>query len=70
MIIRDKVKDWRGKIVGFIDEDSTTGNKIARDFYGRIVGKYVKRLNLTQDFYGRQVARGDRLLMFFNTSSK
>lgn len=63
MIKREKVQDWRGKIIGFIDEDSTTGNKIARDFYGRIVGRYNKKLNVTQDFYGRKVAMGDRLLM-------
>ena len=66
MINREKVQDWRGKIIGFIDEDSTTGNKVARDFYGRIVGRYNKKFNITQDFYGRQVAKGDRLLMMIN----
>ena len=63
MMKREKIKNWRGKIIGFIDEDTKTGDKVARDFYGRIVGRYTKRLNLTKDFYGRQVARGDRLLM-------
>lgn len=63
MIKREKIQDWTGKIIGFIDEDSVTGNKVARDFYGRIVGRYNKRLDITQDFYGRQVARGDRLLI-------
>lgn len=69
MIHREKVKDWRGKIIGFIDEDSTTGDRIVRDFYGRILGKYIKKLNLTRDFYGRQIARGDRLLMLLNTEA-
>ena len=63
MIKREKIQDWTGKIIGFIDKDSVTGNKVARDFYGRIVGRYNKRLDITQDFYGRQVAKGDRLLM-------
>lgn len=63
MIKREKIQDWRGKIIGFVDEDSVTGNKVARDFYGRIVGRYNKRLDITQDFYGRQVARGDKLLI-------
>lgn len=63
MIRREKIQDWTGKIIGFVDEDSVTGNKVARDFYGRIVGRYNKRLDITQDFYGRQVARGDRLLI-------
>lgn len=66
MINRDKVKDWRGKIIGFLDEDSTNGNIVARDFYGRILGKYNKRLDITQDFYGRQVAKGNRVMMFFH----
>lgn len=66
MIKREKVQDWRGKIIGFIDEDSVTGNKVARDFYGRIVGRYNKKFDITQDFYGKQVARGDRLLMMIH----
>ena len=66
MINREKIQDWRGKIIGFIDEDSATGNKVARDFYGRIVGRYNKKFDITQDFYGKQVAKGDRLLMMIN----
>ena len=66
MINKEKVKDWRGKIIGFIEEDTTTGNRVVRDFYGRILGKYIKKLDLTRDFYGRQVARGDKLLMLLN----
>lgn len=64
MIQRDKIKDWRGKIIGFIDTDTTTGNKVVRDFYGKMLGRYNKKLDITQDFYGRQVAKGDRLMMF------
>lgn len=63
MIQKEKIKDWTGKIIGFIETDTTTGNKVVRDFYGRIKGKYNKRLNVTQDFYGRQVAKGDQVTM-------
>ena len=63
MIERQKVKDWTGKIIGFIDTDTVTGNKVIRDFYGRITGKYNKKLNITQDFYGRTVAKGDQSSM-------
>lgn len=63
MIERDKIKNWQGRIIGFVDTDTVTGNKVVRDFYGKILGKYNKRLNITQDFYGRQVAKGDRVLM-------
>jgi hypothetical protein len=63
MIQKEKIKDWTGKIIGFIETDTTTGNKVVRDFYGRIKGKYNKRLNVTQDFYGRRVAKGDQVTM-------
>lgn len=67
MIERDKVKDYSGRIIGFVDYDTTNGNKIVRDFYGKILGKYNKRLNITTDFYGRTVAKGDRCLMLLHT---
>ena len=66
MIQKEKIKDWTGKIIGFVETDSVTGNKVVRDFYGRIKGKYIKRLNVTQDFYGRQVAKGDQATMLLN----
>ncbi len=62
MIVREPVKDWRGKILGFIETDTQTGNKKIKDFYGKIKGKYNKRLDITQDFYGRKVSNGDQLL--------
>lgn len=54
------IKDFYHRIMGSIEEDSQ-GNKIARDFYQRIVGKYNKKSNLTYDFYNRIVGRGDLL---------
>ena len=62
MIVREPVKDWRGKILGFIETDTQTGNKKIKDFYGKIKGKYNKRLDITQDFYGRKVSNGEQLL--------
>ena len=63
MIQRDKIKDWTGKIIGFIETDSVTGNKTVKDFYGRILGRYIKKINQTQDFHGRLVAKGDQSSM-------
>ena len=57
--MKESVKDNYGRIIGFIETDSV-GNKIAKDFYGRIVGKYDKNTNLTKDFYGRVVGKGDQ----------
>ncbi len=52
------VRDFTGRIVGYIETDFQ-GNKIVRDFYRVVLGKYDKKNNVTRDFYGRIVARGD-----------
>lgn len=52
------IKDFNGRIVGYIETDAQD-NKIVKDFYGVILGRYNKRANVTRDFYGRIVARGD-----------
>lgn len=55
------LKNIRGKVMGSVEE-RPNGDKILKDFYGKIVGKYDKRLNLTKDFAGRVVSFGDTLL--------
>jgi len=60
--LRVPIKDWRGKILGFTETD-TCGNIILRNFHGQILGKYNKQLDITQDFYGRQVAKGNCIMM-------
>lgn len=52
------IRDFSGRIVGYIETDSQ-GNKIIRDFYKVILGKYDKKSNITRDFYGKILARGD-----------
>ena len=59
---RETIKDWRGKIIGFEDTDAA-GNKTLRDFSGKVVGKYNKSLDITQEFSGRQVAKGNCVRM-------
>ncbi len=61
-----KVHDWTGKIIGFIELDTSTGNKQIKDFSGKIKGKYNASLDVTTDFYGRQIAKGDQLMMTLN----
>jgi hypothetical protein len=56
---KQTIQDFYGKILGYIEIEDSTGNKTARDFYGRILGYYKKNFDVTQDFYGRTVARGD-----------
>ena len=61
MATKEPIKDWQGKILGFVETESN-GNKVLRDFYGRILGKYDKNSNVTRDFYGRQVGKDDVLM--------
>lgn len=37
------------------------GDKVVRDFAGKILGKYDKRFNVTRNFSGMIVARGECL---------
>lgn len=54
---RTPLKDFEGRIIGFLED--TNNIIIAKDFYGRIVGKYHKDTNKTHDFEGRIIGKGD-----------
>ena len=60
MMKREFIKDWKGIVLGSIDTDTRTGDKTVKDFYGRVLGKYIKNQNVTKDFYGRLVGQGDQ----------
>ena len=53
-----EIRDFYGKILGYIEEESN-GNKTAKNFYRQILGTYNAKENVTKDFYGRIVSRGD-----------
>ena len=55
---RQTIKDFSGKIIGFIDVDDK-GNKVVRKFNLMIVGRYDAKLDVTRDFQGRIIAQGD-----------
>lgn len=61
MVNTDIVRDYYNRIIGYIETDSITGDKVGKDFYRRIVGYYNKKLNVTQDFYRRIISKGDTL---------
>lgn len=56
---RDAIRDFYGRIIGWIETDEASGDKTARDFYNRILGYYDAKQNVTRDFYKRIVAQGD-----------
>ncbi len=55
---REAVRDFGGKIIAWYEYQSN-GDIIVRDFYNKILGKYVKSDNTTRDFYGKIIARGN-----------
>ena len=63
--MRTQVKDFQGRILGFIDIEPD-GNKIVRDFHFKILGRYDKNADVTRDFHGRILARGDQTSMLFS----
>lgn len=65
MATKQIIRAFNGKIIGSIETDNI-GNKIIRDFYGKILGKYNKEQDVTRDFYGKIVARGDQSAMLLS----
>lgn len=58
---REIIKDFYGRRIGEIRTD-WRGNRIAMDMYGRILGNYDKKGNVTTVYpSGRIVASGDVL---------
>ena len=51
------IKDFYNVIMGYIEVDPATGDEIATDFYGKILGYYDKKLNITRDFYKKILCR-------------
>lgn len=66
---RQTIKDFHFKVIGFIDTDEK-GVQTARDSVLRVVGTYDPRTDITKDFYGRIVGRGNILSSLFNFFDK
>ena len=58
LVNKEYIRDRNGKIIGWVETDHI-GNKVVKDFYGKIKGRYRKSSNTTVDFYGRIVSYGD-----------
>lgn len=59
MIVNTQIiRKFGGEIVGYIETDDR-GNKIVRDFYRYILGRYDKKADVTRDFHNRIIAKGD-----------
>jgi len=60
------IKDFYGRVIGSLEELSN-GDIIAKDFHGRVKGKYRKSDNTTRDFHGRVVAKGNQVGMLITS---
>lgn len=68
---KETIRQFNGRVVGYIETNSKTNEGLARDFYGRIIGYYDpnqgnrtvngKKQGCTRDFYGRIVGYGNLL---------
>lgn len=57
---QELITGFGGQIIARI-ETKANGDKVVRDFAGQILGKYDHAADVTRDFYGRIVARGECL---------
>lgn len=60
-ISKEPIRQFSGKIIGYLETDKD-GNQQARDFYGKILGTYDKKFNVTRDFYGKIVGKGNQVI--------
>ena len=58
----ERVSDFSGRCIAWYDHQSN-GDIIVRAFSGNILGRYDKAMNVTRDFYGNIVARGNAIGM-------
>lgn len=71
MIVRDPIRDFGNRILGYIETDSITKKQTGKDFYNRIVGTYDPITNKTRDFYNVVVASGNILAsLIYNENEK
>ena len=55
---REVIKDFYGRICGSLTTQPN-GDIIAKDEYGKILGRFDSKMKMTKDAYGKILARGD-----------
>ncbi len=56
--MRETIREYNGMILGYLDHESN-GDITVRNVYGKILGRYEKRYDVTKDFYGKILYRGN-----------
>ena len=65
MAQQETIRDFYGKIIGYY-EHMPNGDITVRNFYRQILGYYRANRDVTTDFYGRIIARGNAIGMLLN----
>ena len=65
MTIRDRSR----MIIGKIETDSN-GDRVAKDFSGRILGRYIRSRDVTTDFCGTVLYYGDMVACFIAENNR
>lgn len=55
--MRETICDFYGSVIGYLDDDGR--EIVARDFYGKVLGKYNRSDNTTRDYYGKVLYKGN-----------
>lgn len=55
---RETIREFSGRIIGYLDHDSN-GDVTAKSFSGQTLGRYYAREDVTKDFSGRILYRGN-----------
>ena len=66
---REAVKDWTGKVLGWVDTDSS-GNQIVYNFGLRVLAKYDARKNITTDYVGKKLSEGNTAIAYIYLEKK
>lgn len=65
MAYKEAVRDFSGKIIAWYEYQSN-GDIIVREFTGAILGRYDSAQDVTRNFIGTIVARGNAIGMLIN----
>lgn len=57
---KETIRDFNGNIIANY-EHQPNGDIVVRDFYGRILGKYDKQFDVTREFSGMIIAKGNAI---------
>lgn len=63
MITKQPIREFSGKIIAWVITDSDSGDKTLTNFNGVILGYYRKNRDVTTNFYGKELSKGDTLTM-------